>query len=189
MNLSCTTITLHPQTQNVLLKYFRTQVKLFADVLGHFEIDYMAITLLNAQKELLFLSTRPAIELKLIQENLWPFDESFQQDFFVQGKPRLWEELYHNEQHKLRYYKQEEPGFSMGISVPSHFEEYRVIYSFALKSTDEAIRSKIVNRIETLTNIGRFCLKNMIEVIPLPDRQQHCLVKKPSLKLIINNKV
>lgn len=190
MNVSCTKITLHPQAELLLFKHFRTLTRLFGDVLGHLEVDYMAITLLNPKNELLFLSSRPSIECNLIEKNLWSIDTSLQEDFFSQDKPQRWEELYHDEQLELlRHYKQVQPGFSMGISVPSIFEEYRVVYSFALESTDLAIKNKILNRVETLINMGRFCLQNIIKAIPLPDRPHGAVVKRPFLKLIINNKV
>lgn len=190
MNLSCTTVILHPEAKVLLFEHYHTLKRLFNDVLGHLEVDYMAITLLNSQNELLFLSSKPAVEHNLIEHNLWPFDASFHQDFFSQGDARLWEELYHDEWRKpLHHYKQEIHKFSMGLSIPSSFEEYRVVYSFALKSTNELIKRKLINKIQTLTSMGRFCLKNIMQSITLPDRQRPFSVRKPELKLIINNKV
>ena len=189
MNLSCSKIKLHPQAQDLLFKHYRTLTRIFQDVLGHLEIDYMAIALLNPMNELFFLSSKPSIESNLIQNDLWQFDASIQQDFFMQNKAQLWEDLYHDEwRAPLRHYKQDIPKFSMGLSVSSFFEDYRVVYSFALKSTDEVIKNKILSKIETLICIGRFCLQNIIKAIPLPDRQHGLAVKKPSLRLIINNK-
>ncbi len=190
MSSSCTKeITLHPQAKELLFTHFRTLIKIFNDVLGHLEVDYMAIALLTARNELMFLSSTRAIESNLIEQNLWPLDASFQEDFFLQNEPRLWDELYHGQCHAaLRRYKQENPGFSTGISIPSQFEAYRVVYTFALKSTDEVIKHKAMTNINTLTRMGRFCLQRIMQTIPLPDQQQPLAVKKPILKLIVNNK-
>ena len=189
MNLSCSKIKLHPQANVFLFQHYRTLRKIFHDVLGHLEIDYMAIALLNAQNELLFLSSDPAIECNLIEHNLWQFDTSFQRDFLIQGNAQVWDDLYPDEWRKiLHHYKQEITGFSMGISVPSSFEEYDVIYSFALTSTSEAIKSNVINKVGTLTNMGRFCLQKIMRAIPLPGQKTISIAKSPSLRLIINNK-
>ena len=190
MDLSCTKINLHPQAAAFLFQYFQATKRIFRDVLGHLEIDYIGIALLNPEDELLFLSSNPSFEHNLIENNIWAFDASYNPDFFVQGKAQQWEDLYHDKwRNTLLLHKQTIPGFSMGIAVPSIFEEYRVVYSFALKSTNTAIKNKVLNQIETLTGMGRYCLQNILKKIPLPDRQTVYVSKKPSLTLIINNKV
>ena len=40
-------ITLHPQARDLLFKYYRVIAKIFRDVLGLLEIDYMAIAQLK----------------------------------------------------------------------------------------------------------------------------------------------
>lgn len=188
MVLSCLKIDLHPQARDLLFQHYRTLFRIFHDVLGHLEIDYLSIAILTPQNELLFLSSKPSVESNLIENNLWQFDASFQQDFFLNGKAQLWDELYDKEwQETLHKYKQEIPGFSMGVSVPSSFEEYRVVYSFASKSTDKTIQNNIINKIETLLRIGRFCLQNIVKAIPLPVRQGAFVIKKPALTLVVNN--
>lgn len=190
MDLSCTKINLHPQAAAFLFQHFQVTRRIFNDVLGHLEIDYMGIALLNPKNELLFLSSKPSFEQNLIENNIWAFDGSYSTDFFIQGKAHLWEDLYHDEwREMLHLHKQKIPGFSMGIAVPSIFEEYRVVYSFALKSTNTAIKKEVLNQIETLTCMGRYCLQNIMKKIPLPDQKNIYVSKKPSLTLIINNKV
>ena len=189
MDLSCSNINLHPQANTFLFQHYRTFLNIFNDVLGLLEIDYIAIALLNSQDKLLFLSSQPSIECNLIEHNLWQCDASFQKDFFMQDQAQLWEELYHHTKHKLLLnYKQQAPKFSMGISVSSSFEEYRVVFSFALKSTNEIIIKNAMNKIDALLRMGLFCLHNITKKIVLPERQG-VVTKTPSLKLIINNKV
>lgn len=189
MDLSCSKIDLHPQASAFLFQHYRTFLKIFSDVIGLLEIDYIAIALLNPQDKLLFLSSKPSIECNLIEHNLWQFDSSFQKDFFMQDQVHLWEDLYYEAGHKpILYYKQLLPKFSMGISVSSSFEEYRVVYSFALTSTNEITKKNAINKIDALLRMGLFCLQNIAKKIVLPDRQG-VITKKPSLKLIINHKV
>lgn len=190
MVLLCETITLHPQAKTFLFKHYRPLTRIFNDVLGHLEIDYIGIALLNSKNELLFLSSRPSIECNLIEKDLWRLDKSLSQDFFSQGKAQLWDSLYQEEwQKSLYYYKKESPNFSMGISVPGTFEEYQVVYSFALKANNEIIKNRIIQKIDTLMSMGRFCLQKIISVIILPDKQEMRNTSKSKLKLIINNQV
>ncbi|MBA2650770.1 MAG: flagellar biosynthesis protein FlgJ [Tatlockia sp.] len=189
MVVLCDLITLHPQAKDLLFKHYRTLSRIFNDVLGHLEIDYIGIALLNSKNELFFLSSRPSVECNLIEKDLWSLDSSLQKEFFARGTAQLWETLYQEERQKsLYYYRKESQNFSMGISVPATFEEYQIVYSFALKSNNEIIKNKIVQKIETLISMGRFCLQNIIKTITLPDRQIRT-TPKPTLKLIINKKV
>ncbi|MDP3559285.1 MAG: flagellar biosynthesis protein FlgJ [Legionellaceae bacterium] len=194
MDSSNSEFKLHPKAQDLLFQYYRTLSRIFNDVLGHLEIDYISITLLNDQNELLFLSSRPSIECNLIEHHLWSFDRSLHADFFQKNTAQLWETLYPEKwRTQLRHYKQEIPGYSMGVSIPSSFEEYRVVYSFALKSNNAIIKNNIMHKIEILLRMGRFCLQNIIKKIPLPDRTTEntsiLTGKKPSLTLITNQQV
>jgi hypothetical protein len=188
MESSYSNITLHPEAGEFLFLHYRSMVRIFTEVLGLFELDYIAIALLTPEDKLLFLSSRPSIECNLIENDLWQFDASIQKNFFLQDKLQLWETLYDDALLKpLRHYKQVVPKLSMGISIPGTFEEYRVVYSFALKSTDKAIQQNAINNIEALVRLGHYCLQNITKKIPLPDRKISYSRKKPSLTLIINN--
>ena len=182
-DLSCTEVNLHPQAKDLLFEHYRTLLRIFREVLGHLEIDYMAIALLSRHNELLFFSSHPSIEYNLIEQNIWQLDASFHPDFFLAGKARLWEDLYHkNGQGSLHHIKQESPKFPIGIAVPSRFEQYQVVYSFASKSNDETVKNNLVNKIDTLGNIGKFCLQKILQTISLPTQP------KPVLKLVVNKK-
>ena len=82
----------------------------------------------------------------------------------------------------MHHFKQEAPKFPIGIAVPSRFEQYQVVYSFASKSNNEAVRNNLVNKIDTLGHIGKFCLQKILQAISLPTQP------KPTLKLVINKK-
>ena len=188
MEASHSKIELHPQAGDFLFQHYRSLLRIFNDVIGLFELDYISITLLNPQDKLLFLSSMPSIEYNLIENDLWQFDASFQKNFFLQDKVQLWDELYNDELLKpLQHYKQVIPKLNMGISVPASFEEYRVVYSFAFKSKNKTIQLNAVKNIKELLRIGLYCLQKIAKTIPLPDREVKYIKKKPSLTLIINN--
>lgn len=62
-------ITLHPQASDLLFKHYRVIARIFRNVLGQIEIDYMAIALLTPKDELLFFSSKPGIEWRMIEHN------------------------------------------------------------------------------------------------------------------------
>lgn len=187
MDVTTVPISIHPQATDYLFKHYRVVSRIFLEVLGHLELEHMAIALLNKKGELIFLSRRPSVEWNLIEKNLWIHDASYQWDFILRNKACLWEELFHNEHFDvLKYYKLENPGFSMGISIPSMFEDYYVVYTFALKSTREIDKSNFINNIDKLEKMGRYCFQKICRAIPLPDCLNPYIVQKPKLKLIIN---
>lgn len=183
MEVSISKIRLHPLARELLFQHYRTLQKIFRDVLGLFEIDYISIGLINPKGELLFLSSKPSIESNLIENNLWPFDAGYCPDFFLQSNATLWED-----RETLFYYKQQIPKLSIGLSIPSSFDEYRVVYNFASKSTDKTVKANLTNNIESLRSMGRFCLHNITQTIALPNWQNNHAMKKPTLTLISNNK-
>lgn len=168
------TIKLHLQASDLLFKHFETISRIFSDVLGLLEVDYIGIALLTPQKELLFFSSRPSIEWSTIEHNLWLSDPRFQHDFFMQEQARTW------------YYMQNSGVALNGLSIPSTLENYQVVYTFASESSDIKVCDMIHKNISMLVRIGRFCLNKILSVISLPNRQ--CLFKQeqPKLKLIIN---
>ena len=111
----------------------------------------------------------------MIEHNLWLSDARFQYDFFKQEQAQMWD--------------QRPPDFCIGLSIPSIYDEYRVIYTFASKSNDEATQIKIHNNITMLIRMGRFCLKNILHELPFLSPKTNSIQQKPKLKLIINNKV
>ena len=169
MDANALTIRLHPHVKDFLYKHFRSVSKIFRNILSLHEIDYLSITLITPENELLFLSSQPAIEFNLIEHNLWQVDPIFHDDFFQQDKMKLWEDLYAKEKFDLlRYYRQYAQSYSMGFATPIVFEQYRAVYSFALKSHDEKIINKVQNKTEALMSMGRLCLTTILNKIPLP---------------------
>lgn len=185
MDFNATKITLHPLAQTFLFEHYRNLRLIFQDVLGHFEIDYISITLLNEDKELLFLSSRPAIEQNLIAHHLWENDPCLQENFFKQSSKYLWHKIYEDSNYfRLNYYKLRIPRFHFGISIPTHVNGKPLIYSFALESNDLKDHHELLLKTEELLSIGRFCLQKCKPYIP--NSYIHYL--QPQLTIINNTK-
>jgi len=165
-------ITLHPQAWRLLFQHFDTTVKIFGNVLGQLEIDYLSIALLTHKNELLFFSSRPAIEFKLTQHPLWLADVRFQDDFFQQEQAQFW-----TDKCKLE-------GVGIGLSIPSVFDGHRVIYTVASKSKDKNTHDRISSDITTIVGMGRFCLKCIMSEVPY---MKHFIQTNSNMSLIIDN--
>lgn len=189
MDVSVSAITLHPQAKTFLFEHYFTLKRVFSDVIGLLEIDYLSIALITRKNELLFFSSSPGIESNLIEHNLWQLDKSYQEEFIQSAQAQWWEVLYpKDKQNNLRHYKQEAEGFSIGLAIPAQFEQFRVVYSLAWKSRDETIKNKLQNEIDNLVSMGKFCLMKILKKIPLPSKQRCHVAIKPILKLVISNK-
>ena len=180
MDLIDSEIKIHPQAAELLFSHFRTIAKLFMDVIGQFEVDYMTIGVLTRKNELLFFSSSPSKDWCSIEKGIWPFKMQTNQDFFLEERMQLW---VMNEWPNETYLSH----FSIGLSIPSTFEGYRVLYSFATRSNHEMVKNRIINNTDSLIRMGRFCLKNIFREIPLPI-PQNAAQQKPRLTLIVNNK-
>lgn len=179
-------ITLHRSAKIYLYEHYRKLRKIFGDVLGLMEIDYLSIAMINNKNELFFLSSSPSIEYNLIEKNIWQLDKIYNGNFIQQDKAQWWSDINARDNDELYHYKQASQKLMMGLSVPDLYDEYRVIYSFGFQSDNEQIRINIQNNIYELLNIGRFCLKKITKTIPLPDRLHPFSSTKPNLTLITN---
>ncbi|MDF1756939.1 MAG: flagellar biosynthesis protein FlgJ [Legionellaceae bacterium] len=185
MDVSAVTITLHPLAKDALFKDYQTLRYIFSNVLGQVETDYLSIALIDKGGRLFFLSSNPSIEQNLIEKELWQFDGCFQPEFIYKDEMSSWFDLYHSDYAKILYrYKQANQGFEKGISIPSDFEEYRVVFSFGFKSDNPFFQQQIKNQQRKLVAMGKYCLREIMQSIELPNRHQ-----KPNLELIINNQV
>lgn len=166
--MDSSTITLHSQARDLLFKHYQVIARIFRDVIGQFEVDYISIALLTPKVELLFFSSRPSVDWNIIEHNSWVSDFRFQYDFF------------HSEQsHRLNM-----DNYHIGVAIPAPFDNYKVVYTFASKIQNKSMQLKLLNSSDSLIKIGKFCLKSILYELPLSSFYSN----KPKLKLVINNK-
>ncbi|WP_242602170.1 flagellar biosynthesis protein FlgJ [Legionella nagasakiensis] len=189
MDVAVVEVILHPKAKNYLFEHFQTLRQIFSDVLGQVETDYLSIALINEANQIFFLSSHPSIEQNLIEHNLWIHDGSFQPAFIYQDEPRLWADLYHPEHAQELYcYKQADQRLASGFSMPTDYAGYRVVFSFGFRSADITIEQQAPIQLKKFMAMGNFCLRKIIESIPMLDKTKFSN-SKPHLRLITNNKV
>ncbi len=189
MDVTAVKLRLHPKAHEFLFEHYAIVRKVFSDVLGQIETDYISIALINSSQQVFFLSSKPSIEQNLIENHLWPFDGCNQPDFFNQNQPRLWSELPHKDcQEAIEKHKQIDPGLVSGIAIPDEFDCYKVVFSFGLKRINPDIEHKNPIHCKKLLAMGKFSLQRIKEYLTFPDKLPVKHIK-PKLTLIINNKV
>ena len=184
MNL-CREIKLHPNAEDFLFENFATLRRIFSDVLGQLEIDYISIGLVNEAGEIFFLSSSPSIEKNLIEKDLWGYDYIYQPHFVYQSELTLWSEISPTAYHEpLKRYKQQHQNLIDGVSIPIDYGVYRAILSFGFKESSSLSKIRF-NKCEKLLAMGQFCLNRISKMITFPDQKKNG-IQKPKLTLIIN---
>lgn len=177
-------IKLHPGAKDFLFENFANLRRIFSDVLGQLEIDYISIALINKESELFFLSSNPSVEQNLIEKELWRDDCIYQEQFAYQNKHKLWNELYPiTDPDLLRQYKLLNQKLVEGVSIPIDYGNYRAILSFGFKEANSLAQIKSRNY-EKLIALGSYCLNKISNIILFPDKK--ICNTRPKLTLIIN---
>lgn len=169
-------IILHAQSKDLLFKYYRVLRLIFNDVIGHLEVDYLSIALLNKKNELCFVSSMPSIEQNLIAHDLWQQDQAC---LFNNHDILIWPDIYLD--NELRRYKMSIPKIEYAISIPSAHQSFKVNYSFGLKTADPLTHTALLANIDILVSMGKYTLSKILKVIEV-DIQNN----KPNLQLIVN---
>lgn len=190
MDVTAVQITPHPMAKELLFKHYVPLRRIFSDVLGQQEIDYISIGLINASNQLIILSSNPAAEQNILEKGLWQFDRTFQPEFVYQNNFLPWSSIYDvNESKPLYKYKLTDLGLSRGFAITTDFREYRAVFSFGFKSYEPDITKKMDQTPNPFLALGKYCLQEILSTIPLPDTTAKIYKFKPKLKLIINNEV
>ncbi|MBA2648051.1 MAG: hypothetical protein H0U75_00370 [Legionella sp.] len=96
-------IRLHPLARDYLFKYYDILRRIFSQVLGQLETDYISIGLIDELGQLFFFSSKPSIEQNLIEKELLIIDECFRPSFVYQDTSRVWNDLNYSEYQKYIY--------------------------------------------------------------------------------------
>ena len=175
-------ICLHNHATNYLFEHFYSSKRIFSNVLGQMEVDFISIAFINKFGTIFFLSSCPSIEQNLIERKIWQYDDSYSNEFIYQNTAKMWSELYHPNYSKLIHqYKQNELGIVSGISIPYSYMEYNIVFSFGFKNNFNIQSSEQINK---LKSIGCFCLREIMDYIPMLDKTKNVKPQKTKLHLI-----
>ncbi len=125
--------------------------------------DYISIKVIKSNK-LAILSTKPAVELNIINSNLFIYDKSYSMAYFSSRKPVLWTNSFHHDKfYELKYKKMDVFGFTSAISLYSGDNDKMISVSFATQISNKDINTYYLSNIDYLSKIAYF-----VEKISLP---------------------
>lgn len=186
MDVTAVPITLHPNAGSFLFKHYVTVSRIFSNVLGQLEIDYLSIAFINTNNQLFFFSSNPSVQQNLIEQNACLAHGAYQPHFINQKQPKLWNELDHGiHADCIKKFKQAH-GLLTGITIPAEFDNYKVVFSFGFKNARSFTQKKTPLHCKQLLTLGKYCLRELKERLIFPDEQKNT-ANKPYLRLIINN--
>ncbi len=77
MENRCNEVMPHPQYLDVLFAFKSKVSSVFRDVMGIHEIDHLAFTRINKNKQILTLSSTLALEFNLFSSLLWQYAKTY----------------------------------------------------------------------------------------------------------------
>ncbi|KTC97789.1 hypothetical protein [Legionella erythra] len=155
MTTRCNPITPHPNLLDLLFAGKQRSARVFDDVLGLHNIDHLAIGFVSQQRQLLILSSTPALEFNLFSQNLWLFDRSYALEWMNKEGFASWQSLYHPAcYHELLYYKQLKTHYRQGYSLAVAINGQPLVFSYA---SQKNIEGENLNR--DLCKMGLYCTR------------------------------
>jgi hypothetical protein len=158
-------VTLHPHALKSLFAYQGNVKNIFKDVLDLHNINHIAITQIDNNRQLLTFSSTPSLEFNLFDSSLWQFDQTYQAPWYECCGSSFWPSLYMPTHYEELYcIKQAEHQYLIGRSLAVKLIDSYVIYSFATQKSDEATYNFFTHGDETFHKIGEYCLNLLMPI-------------------------
>jgi len=180
-------IKLHDDLLDILFKHKKDISLKLSDIRGMFNIDHVSINILNSRNELIIFSSTPSVEFNLIMNGLWKYDRSFLPTFLEDRSLFWWENAYMDGNKKIiKQIKEEMHGYTLGFGLTQKIDTLNLIYSYATRSKEKNLKDYYISHKNDLLLVGDYAFRLLRDIYLLYD---HPIVniKKPYLKLIINN--
>ncbi|WP_207384177.1 hypothetical protein [Legionella nagasakiensis] len=166
---------LHPGLLDILFAYKSKVSSIFRDVLGIHEISHIAISYVNADNELLSLSSTPALEFNLFNSNLWRYDQTYQADWYQLCTQANWQSLYTAIRYdELYYIKQIKHRYPLGLSLAAKLDSAYLIYSIASHKNCIHTQEMFAQEHDSFYKIGQYCT-NMLLPLFLEHKHSYSL--------------
>lgn len=166
MNVTTTNILPHPNYLEMLFAHKSAVNHVVKDVLGLYDVDHVAVSHINHNKELLTLSSTPSLEFNLFSSKLWRFDRTYQPNWYNTCATSSWQSLYTPERYdELYYLKQIKHHYPIGLSFAVKLTNTHVIYSIACRNDCELTRDVFTNQHANLYKIGEYCSQALLPLI------------------------
>lgn len=122
-------------------------------------IDYISAKLIKLNK-LALISTKPPVELNIINSPLFVYDKSYSFPSFSSNKSLLWFDAFDKDKfYELKYKKMDIFGFTSAISLYTQNKDQRISISFATERKENNINDYYLGNIKYLHTIANFVEK------------------------------
>lgn len=175
MEKSCNVVNLHPQFLDILFA-FKSKINLvFRDIKGIHEIDHFSLNQINQYKQLITLSSTPALEFNLFNSNLWRYDCSYAQSWFQQCTQDSWQNLYCKERYdELYYLKQIKHNYQLGLTISAKNKEDYLVFSFASRKSCKHTRELFFSQHADFYKIGEYCFNKLNSLLSSFNNYSEC---------------
>lgn len=197
INLDHQTIKLHDSILDLLFKHKNEISRKLSDIRGIYNIDHVAINIINPSNEVAIFSITPSVEYNLVIQNLWRFDGSLCPLNYTDGSFFFWDQAYINKYAKeIKLSKEIKHGFSLGFSLAKKVGQHHLVYSFATRSQEHHLKEYyklMINELWLLGDYGYNLIRDIYDqysnthTSPYIGSGKQAEKHKSHLKLIINN--
>ncbi|KTD19695.1 hypothetical protein [Legionella londiniensis] len=153
----------HPSFLEILFAHKSKVSSIFRDIIGIHEINHIAVSCINARKELITFSSTPALEYNLFSSNLWCFDKTYQAHWYERCTQSSWQSLYSPARYdELYYIKQGRHRYPLGMSLAAKWQDQFFIYSLASRKSCQNTHDLFSQEYESFYKIGQYCSSSLI---------------------------
>lgn len=190
----------HPDVLNILYDNRFHIKKKFGSVIGFYEIHHISITIIDPSNEMVVFSTTPSIEYHLITQDLWKHDLTVLSHAHRDDELIWWDMDNTNSFYsQIDNIKKQKNNYTLGMSLARKIDGFCIIYSFATKSREAALKSYYISNIERLYDIGDHCYKSIRDIYSAYvhyhtaprimdfEKFNTTVQSKPYLQLVVNN--
>ena len=163
MEYRCNDFSPHPHLLGTLFAFKKKVSLIYQEVLGIHEVAHIAIARITNNGQFLIFSSTPALEFNLFNSSLWHHDQSYNAQWFSLNSHDYWHNLYYPPRYdELYYIKQIKHSYAIGMSLASHKNNQKLIYSLASHKSCSYTQELFTNQIDDFYKIGHYCF-NLLE--------------------------
>ena len=157
--------TLHSKFLELLFTHQKTVNQVFKDVLGLHDINHIALSYVTTDQKMMSLSSTPSLEFNLFSSDLWPFDRTYQSDWYELCTVSPWQTLYTPTHYQALYdLKQQKHGYFIGLSFAEKLEDGHMIYSIASLNDTPETRDLFATQQDNFYRIGKYCHQLLLPI-------------------------
>lgn len=157
-NIAAHSVNLHPDVLTILFEHRRYIKTIFLNIRGLYEVDHLALTLIDPEGTIIVFSSTPNIEYNLIHQNLWKQDTCFSLHDGQANTLCRWS--FDAQEQDIKKIKLQNNKFNFGFTIPREVEQFKLLYSYATRSKNNDLHAYYEANIFGLMDLGDYFYKS-----------------------------